>query len=52
LLALVRAGRRGSGLVVSIIAVVLSAATLVAAWVVDPALVQAAVDAVTGLLPA
>ena len=52
LLALVRGARRGSGLILSIIAVVLSAATLVAAWIVDPALVQAAVDAIVGLLPA
>ncbi len=52
LLALARAARRGSGLVLSIVAVVLSAAALVTAWVIDPALVQQAVDAVTGLLPA
>lgn len=52
LLALVRAARGGSGLVVSIIAVLLSAATLAAAWVVDPAIIQGAVDAIFGLLPA
>jgi hypothetical protein len=52
LLALARGARRGSGLVLSIIAVVLSAATLIAGWLVDPALVEAAVDAIAGLLPA
>jgi hypothetical protein len=52
LLALARGARRGSGIVLSIVAVVLSAATLIAAWVVDPALIQSAVDTVTGLIPA
>ncbi len=52
LLALARAARRGSGMVLSIVAVVVSAATLIAAWVVDPALIQAAVDTITGLIPA
>jgi hypothetical protein len=52
LLAFARAARARSGLVVSIIALVISGATLVAAWVVDPAVIQNAVDTVMGLLPA
>jgi hypothetical protein len=52
LLAFARAARGRSGLVLSIIAVVISAGTLVAAWFVDPALIQSVVDAVVGLIPA
>jgi hypothetical protein len=52
LLALARAARRRSGRVLSIVAVVLSAATLVAAWVVDPELIRGIVESIVGLLPA
>ncbi|MEQ1737074.1 MAG: DUF2510 domain-containing protein [Rhodoglobus sp.] len=52
LLALARAARHRSGRVLSIIAVVISAATLVAAWIVDPEVVRGIVDSIVGLLPA
>lgn len=52
LLALVRASRKRSGIILSVVALVISAATLVSAWLVDPALIQTAVDAVLGLIPA
>jgi len=52
LLALASGVRRRSGIVLSIVAVVLSLVTLVAAWVVDPALIRGAVDGIAGLFPA
>lgn len=52
LLALARAARHRSGRVLSIIAVVISAATLVAAWFVDPEVIRNIVDSIVGLLPA
>ena len=52
LLALASAARRRSGLVLSIIAVVISAGTVVAAWVVDPEIIRGIVDSIVGLLPA
>lgn len=52
LLALARAARHRSGRVLSIIAVVLSVATLVAAWFVDPEVIRGIVDSIVGLFPA
>lgn len=52
LLALARAARHRSGRVLSIIAVAISAATLVAAWLVDPDVIRGIVDSIVGLLPA
>ena len=52
LLAFARAARHGSGRVLSIVAVVICAATLVAAWVVDPELIRGIVESIVGLLPA
>jgi hypothetical protein len=52
LLALARAARHRSGRVLSLIAVVISAGTLIAGWVIDPGLIRSIVDAIAGLLPA
>ena len=52
LLALARAARHRSGRVLSLIAVLISAATLIAAWVVDPAVIRGVVESIVGLLPA
>jgi hypothetical protein len=52
LLALARGVRHGSGRVLSLIAVVICVATLVAAWVVDPEVIRGIVESIVGLLPA
>jgi hypothetical protein len=52
LLAFARAARNGSGRVLSLVAVVICAATLVAAWVVDPELIRGIVESITGSSPA
>lgn len=52
LLAFARAARHRSGRILSLVALVISAATLGAAYVVDPAFIQSIVDAITGLFPA
>jgi len=52
LLALVRAVRHRSGRVLSLVALVVSAATLIIGWVVDPGLIRGIVDSIAGLLPA
>jgi hypothetical protein len=51
LLALLASVRRGVGVVTSIIAVALSGAVLAVGFLVDPAIISSAVDAVLGLLP-
>lgn len=51
LLALAMSIRRGRGIVLSIVAVLISALVLVAGFVVDPAILTAVVDQVAGLLP-
>lgn len=51
LLALARAARHRSGRVLSIVALVISVGTLVAAWLVDPEIIQGIVDSIVGLLP-
>jgi hypothetical protein len=51
LLALLASVRRGVGVVASIIAVVLSVAVLAVGFLVDPAIITSAVDAVLGLFP-
>lgn len=51
LLALATSIRRGGRFVLSLVAVLISAAVVVAGFVVDPALLTAAVDWVVGLLP-
>jgi hypothetical protein len=51
LLALLTSVRRGIGVVASVIAVVLSGAVLAVGFLVDPAVIRSAVDAVLGLLP-
>jgi hypothetical protein len=52
LLALARGVRHGSGRVLSLIAVVICVATLVAAWVVDPEVIRGILESIVGLLPA
>ncbi|MEO5921440.1 MAG: DUF2510 domain-containing protein [Pseudolysinimonas sp.] len=52
LLAFARAARHRSGLVLSLIALVISVVTLLIAWLVDPAVIQDVADMVLGLLPA
>jgi hypothetical protein len=52
LLAFARAARHRSGRVLSIIAVVISAATLAASFLVDPAVIRDVVDSIAALLPA
>ena len=52
LLALARAARHRSGRVLSIIALVISVTTLVAAWIVDPEIIRGIVESIVGLLPA
>ena len=52
LLALARAARHRSGRVLSIIALVISAATLAASFLVDPEVIRGIVDSIAGLLPA
>ena len=52
LLALARAARHRSGRVLSIIALVISLATLAVACLVDPEVIRGIVDSIAGLLPA
>lgn len=52
LLALAWATRHRSGRVLSLIAVLISAATLVAAFFVDPEIIRGIVDSILGLIPA
>jgi hypothetical protein len=52
LLAVARAARHRSGMVVSIVAIVIAAGTLLAGLFMDPELIRSIVASITGLLPA
>jgi hypothetical protein len=52
LLALARAGRHRSGMVLSIVALLISVAALLVVWLVDPELIRSVADTIAGLLPA